>query len=116
MESLASLIAAMTHEANRQYCARFGNDKSQLPWEEAPEWQRASAINGVNGILDGTIKSPEQSHESWMVEKVAAGWKFGAVKDPAAKTHPCLVPYAQLDEYQRKKDELFRAIVLALKG
>lgn len=115
MEPPEVLIAAIVHEANRQYCARFGNDDSQVPWEEAPAWQRESAINGVRGTLDGSISSPKESHESWMREKLTAGWKFGERKDPEAKTHPCLVPYEQLDGYQRKKDDLFRAIVLALK-
>lgn len=115
MEPPEIMIAAMTHEANRQYCARFGNDDSQVAWEDAPAWQRESAINGVRAVLDGTAKDPKEQHESWMREKVAAGWKFGERKDPEAKTHPCLVPYSDLDEYQRKKDILFRAIVVALK-
>lgn len=115
MESEESVIAAITHEVNRQYCARFGNDNSQPAWEDAPEWQRSSALNGVRGIISGEVKSPKDSHESWMKEKLANGWKFGDVKDPEAKTHPCLVPYEQLSLYQRRKDELFRAVVLALK-
>ena len=28
------------------------------------------------------------------------------MKDPAAKTHPCMVPYADLPESQRRKDAL----------
>ncbi len=43
-----------------------------------------------------------------------AGWRYGLKKDPAAKTHPCLVPYWQLPAEQRRKDGLFAAIVAAL--
>jgi hypothetical protein len=32
------------------------------------------------------------------------------VKDPEAKTHPCLVPYDDLPEYQQLKDRVFLAI------
>ncbi len=116
MESEESLIAAITHEANREYCARFGNDHTQVAWEAAPDWQRKSAIGGVLAVLSGEAKSPEEQHESWMRLKIEDGWKYGERKDAEAKTHPCLVPYAQLDEYQRRKDHLFRAIVLALKA
>lgn len=115
MEPREVLIAAMAHEANRQYCAMFGNDDSQPAWDAAPAWQRESAIKGVHAVLDGTAKDPREQHESWMRDKLESGWKYGERKDPEAKTHPCLVPYDQLDGYQRKKDELFRAIVLALK-
>jgi hypothetical protein len=39
-------IAQIAHEVNRAYCKATG-DNSQMPWEEAPDWQIASAINGV---------------------------------------------------------------------
>lgn len=49
-----------------------------------------------------------------MKEKVDAGWVFGEIKDADAKTHPCIVPYDELPEFQKKKDHLFIAIVKAL--
>jgi hypothetical protein len=102
-------IAKTAHEVNRAYCAALG-DLSQPEWEDAPEWQRSSAINGVRAHLSGSL-TPEQSHESWMAEKRAAGWKYGAVKNPEAKEHPCFVPYAELPVEQRVKDYLFKAVV-----
>lgn len=106
-------IARICHEANRAYCATLG-DFSQPQWEDAPEWQQTSAINGVKAHF-GEGLTPEQSHESWLAEKVAAGWVYGPVKDADAKTHPCCVPYAELPEAQKRKDHLFGAIVAALK-
>lgn len=108
-------IAKVTHEANRAYCRTLG-DESQLPWELAPEWQRKSACNGVAAVLSGEAKTPEDQHESWMRDKIADGWVFGEHKDAEKKTHPCLVPYAQLPVEQRLKDHLFRAVVVALSG
>jgi hypothetical protein len=35
----------------------------------------------------------------------------GEVKDAAAKTHPCLVDYADLPHEQKVKDDLFAAVV-----
>jgi hypothetical protein len=106
-------IAAITHEANAAYCRTLG-DTSQVAWTDAPDWQKDSAIAGVTGILDGTIRTPEQSHQSWMNKKIADGWTFGPVKDEVAKTHPCMVPYRELSIEQRRKDALFFSTVNAL--
>jgi len=106
-------IARVCHEANRAYCESLG-DASQQPWEQAPDWQRTSAINGVQFALDHPDAKPSDSHESWLAEKRATGWKFGPVKDPEKKEHPCFVPYADLPPSQRAKDMLFLAVVRAL--
>lgn len=107
--------ARAAHEVNRVYCIAIG-DNSQPPWAGAPDWQRSSAINGVKGVIAGN--TPEQSHESWLAEKEATGWKYGPVKDPKKKEHPCFVPYSELPPEQQKKDLLYvttvRAVLLAL--
>lgn len=104
---LINAIAAACHMVNRAYCIGIG-DNSQPRWEEAPEWQRDSARNGVRAVLNGgTAYSPEDSHKSWLAQKQAEGWTFGPVKDPEKKQHPCMVPYAELPEEQRRKDTLF---------
>lgn len=47
-------------------------------------------------------------------EKQAAGWRYGAVKNAEAKTHPLMVPYAELPAAERRKDALIQTIVDAL--
>jgi len=108
--ALIEACARAAHECNRAFCLATG-DTSQPPWEDAPEWQRSSALAGVRGALYGA--TPEQSHEGWLAEKRATGWVYGPTKDPAAKTHPCMVPYDDLPVAQRMKDHLFLAVVLA---
>lgn len=107
-------IAKVCHESNRAYCETLG-DYSQLPWSNAPEWQRSSAINGVHFHLTNEA-GPEASHENWLKYKLAEGWAYGPVKDPAQKLHPCCVPYARLPVNQQLKDSIFHAIVHAFKG
>jgi hypothetical protein len=107
-------IARVCHEINRAYCEALG-DTSQPKWEDAPEWQRESAYNGVLLHMGDPYAGPEASHKAWMAEKLAAGWKYGEVKDADAKTHPCLVPFSDLPREQQAKDFLFRAVVHALK-
>lgn len=106
-------IASVCHEANRAFCETIGDD-SQVPWKYAPDWQKKSAIEGVIFHLNGD-HGPEASHEHWMKAKLKDGWVYGAVKDPDAKTHPCLVPFDQLPTNQQQKDYLFRSNVRGFK-
>lgn len=103
--------ARAAHEVNRAYCIALG-DLSQPGWDEAPDWQKESARNGVRGALAGA--TPEESHASWLEEKRAAGWVYGEIKDPEKKTHPCVVPYAELPEAQKLKDCLYLLVVNAV--
>lgn len=104
-------IARVCHEANRGWCEANG-DFSQVPWEDAAQWQRESALAGVLVAQDGG--GPEEQHEAWLAAKVKDGWAWGKVKDPELKLHPCLVPYGKLLPELRLKDDLFLAIVDAL--
>ncbi len=47
------LLAAAAHIANRAYCHAIGDDSQPL-WDDAPDWQKASARNGVAGVLNGS--------------------------------------------------------------
>lgn len=106
-------IARVAHEVNRALCQAFGDD-SQVPWEDAPQWQRESALSGVRMHEQGEV-GPEASHEAWMKDKYAYGWVYGEVKDVQRKTHPCLVPFSKLPPEDRAKDFIFRAVVHALR-
>lgn len=106
-------IAKAAHEINRAYCQALG-DNSQLVWGEAPEWQKRSAIKGVEFHIMNPEAGPEASHESWLEEKKGNHWTYGKVKDPVIKEHPCLVPFNKLPKEQQAKDYIFRAVVHAL--
>lgn len=105
-------IAKICHEANRAWCELNG-DFSQPKWEEAPDWQRESAIAGVIFHRANPHADDSASHDAWAAQKLADGWVYGEIKDPEAKTHPCLVPFDQLPHAQQFKDRLFRTIVKA---
>lgn len=103
--------ARAAHEANRAY-SRSLDDFSHAAWDDAPEWQRQSALLGVKRALEGI--TPEQMHQAWLQMKQSDGWVYGPVKDGETKHHPCMVPYAELPESQRRKDALFLSIVSAM--
>jgi hypothetical protein len=110
----ASAIAHVCHEANRALQIEQADPTIPVSvlWEDLDEETRASAISGVQGILNGN--TPEQSHENWVAFKVTHGWTLGPVKDEAQKEHPLLVPYDQLPPAQQIKDDLFSNVVNAL--
>jgi hypothetical protein len=106
-------IARVCHEVNRAYCEALG-DTSQVPWEQAPDWQRESALAGVNHTIDTCGAKPSDSHESWLAQKREDGWSYGPVKDPEKKEHPCFVPFDDLPPEQKAKDFIFQGVVRAL--
>lgn len=106
-------IARVCHEVNRAICQAAG-DNSQVCWNDAEEWQKISAMNGVKYRLENPQASAEDQHEKWMQDKVNDGWVYGPEKDPKKKTHPCLVSYEDLPFEQRVKDHAFSAVVASM--
>lgn len=109
-------IAEICHEANRVYqriCPSPG-----IP--VAPTWKKFVACHaqqaegvlfGVRAALSGA--TPEKLHKEWCDKKMTEGWTYGSRKDERYKTHPCLVPYSQLNEMDLMRDLLFSGIVTA---
>ena len=101
-------IAGKCHEANQHYCAGIGDD-SQPDWADAPDWQRKSAIAGVEFAIANDFPEPAVMHQNWAEHKFNEGWRYGPDKDAELKTHPCLVPFGDLPPRQQAKDKLFQA-------
>lgn len=112
--SLAEIIAPVCHAANKAWCEASG-DWTQKDWNEAEQWQKDSAIKGVQFRIDNPNAGHDAQHNAWMADKIADGWVYGIKKDAEAKTHFCIVPFEQLPKFQQQKDILFCAVVDALK-
>lgn len=59
--------------------------------------------------LDPTLKGlvealAENVHDVWAEGRMAQGWTYGDRRDDARKLHPCLVPYSELPESEKKYD------------
>jgi hypothetical protein len=106
-------IAQVCHNLNMAICQSFG-DNSQQSWDDAEQWQRDSAIAGVEFAQQNPDAGPGAQHESWRADKEAAGWIYGNVKNSALRIHPCMVPFNQLPPDQRLKDAVFIAVVKTL--
>lgn len=106
-------VAHIAYEANRAL-SRCQGDYSHPEWLYAHHEQQQSTYHGVLKLINNPHLTPVDLHGQWCLDKQRDGWVYGAVKDFHAKTHPCLVPYDELPETDRRKDFLFRGIVLAL--
>ena len=113
---IATQIAHVVHEANRALQIEQADPIIPVSprWDATDEETRRSAVEGVQGVLNGN--TPEESHAQWCEFKLKNGWTLGPVKDVETKRHPLLVPYGELPDSQRVKDELFVAIVAVLGG
>lgn len=51
-----------------------------------------------------TEQLAENAHDVWASQRMAEGWTYGPRRDDQAKTHPDLVPYADLPESEKEYD------------
>ena len=82
-----------------------------VPWNEREEAFRSQFIKVIERQCgDHRSRSPEELHGSWMQSYFAMGWVYGDKYDREQKTHPDLVPYADLGQLERDKDAVFVAL------
>jgi len=44
------------------------------------------------------------AHDNWATQRLADGWTHGPHRDDVQKRHPCLVPYRDLPESEKRYD------------
>ena len=96
--------------------ARLAALAAKTPIVPAPFYERE--LDFVNQFLDvierqcgpNRSDSPEELHGSWMQAYFTNGWIYGDTYSPEARTHPDLVPYAQLGQLEQDKDSVFVAL------
>lgn len=97
----AEFIAKVRHIAWVSYQIAAGQPYNL----EINDDQMTSLLDGIEYIDEHREATPETNHENWMRMKERQGWKYGEVKDFESKTHSDLVPYDQLPEIEKRKDE-----------
>jgi len=108
-------IAAVCHEANRELTRILKDVPLQAHWDECSEDMKASALVGVEWRINNPDAPASASHEVWMLERLSKGWVLGPERSNEKKTHPALIPYAQLPPGVQLKDKVFVSIILALR-
>ena len=54
--------------------------------------------------------SAKELHEDWVIAYQKMGWVYGELRDTEKRTHPDMVPYADLGQLERDKDDVFIAL------
>ena len=78
--------------------------------EYIPKPLDTSDIVLPDGLEELTESLSKNVHEVWAAGRIAAGWKYGPVRDEIKKEHPCLISYEELTEDEKEYD---RATALA---
>lgn len=108
-------VAQVIHEAMRAW--QKANGQTPAPaWSRAPKWMKESTAQSVVWRLANPHADASAQHDQWLLQKKAEGWKHGRAKDAKRKTHPMIVPYDALPEFERRKDALLNSVVDALVG
>ena len=81
------------------------------PWAEREQPFREQFLKVIERqCSEQRSRSPEELHGSWMQAYFTMGWVFGPAYSRENKTHPDLVPYAELGQLERDKDAVFVAL------
>lgn len=108
-----NIIAKTVHESMRAWIA--ANDETPpAAWDDAADWMRQSSRDSVIFAIANPDTPVSAQHDQWLEQKKKDGWVYGPVKDEAKKTHPMMVPFRDLPDYEKRKDAIVKALSLAL--
>ena len=103
--------AEFVYDAARLAAAAAKAPIVPVPWAERKESFRKQFLEVIGRQCgEQRSKSPEELHGSWMQAYFAMGWVYGPEYSRENKTHPDLVPYADLGQLERDKDAVFIAL------
>lgn len=88
-------------------------DYWMVPWGEASQNEKNFFIKGVQEVW-GAGCDAKAAHEIWMKNRLSEGWSRGP-KNTRKQTHPSLIPFSKLSQFEKAKDHIFAAIVKNLK-
>ncbi len=110
---------------NHQYAVQYAEDKNKIPtveeaWNKLDSFTKGSNVassdyHGIRLIVMETLgktdvddELSEMEHIRWCRYHFINHWKYGETpngkKDPVNRIHPCLVPFGELSDTDKKKD------------
>ena len=90
-------------------CYQIGAD---LPLHDVPEDYKISderlksLMKGTEYVLNNPSTTAEENHNIWMEAKKTQGYTYGEVLDIEKKTHPSMIPFENLSDVEKRKDEM----------
>lgn len=74
--------------------------------EYTPQPIDTSAVTLPPELVALTERLAESTHDHWTLQRMSDGWTYGPTRNDAAKTNPCMVPYADLTDDEKEYDRL----------
>ncbi|MBB3752486.1 hypothetical protein FHT44_004998 [Mycolicibacterium sp. BK634] len=103
--------AIFTYEVARLQAAAVDAPIVPEPWSTRDEKFRTQYLEITSKMMGpDRFESPEAAHDSWWQAYIDLGWTYGPVRDVDAKTHPDMVPFADLGWEERVKDAVWIAL------
>ena len=90
-------------------CYQIGAD---LPLHDVPEDYKISEerlkslMKGTEYVLKNPSTTAEENHNIWMEAKKSQGYVYGDILDIEKKTHPSMIPFKNLSDVEKRKDEM----------
>ena len=111
IENLTERRARFVYDGARLAAQAAGTPIVPVPWDEREESFKAQFRKVIERQCgDQRSRSAAELHGSWMQSYFAMGWVYGDIYNRESKTHPDLVPYADLGRLERDKDAVFVAL------
>jgi hypothetical protein len=111
MPDLTERRAKFVYDAARLAAQAANAPIVPVPWDEREEPFKMQFLRVIERQCgDQRSHSPEELHGSWMQAYFEMGWQYGPEYSREKKTHPDLVPYADLGQLERDKDAVFVAL------
>lgn len=108
---LSERRAVFVYEAARLQALAVRAPVVPEPWLKREHAFRAQFVDVIEMMCGPDRKtSPEELHEDWVKAYEKMGWRYGPIRDAVEKTHPDMVPYADLEKREQDKDSVFVAL------
>lgn len=102
-------VARIVHNAQRDFGLWLDDSYPPDPYDALSEEARLPAQSLVRLIAQGY--STDYVHDIWVTSMEEKGWKYGDVKDPYGKTHPCMTLFKDLSQWEKRRLNLAYDIV-----
>jgi hypothetical protein len=99
-------ISKIAHRKHRRYCNSI-NHPTQPSWEDLSDNHKKTIESTVEKIVNGEIKSIEDSHANFVEFKKSTGWVFGDEYSEKDKTNPRLCDFNDLSTEDMTKESIF---------
>ena len=111
MLSITERRACFVYEAARLAATASGAPIVPAKWDDREEPFRLQFIKVIERQCGAQRScSAEELHGSWLHFYMTMGWQYGEVYSKENKTHPDIVPYANLGQLEQDKDAIFIAL------